>query len=1140
MHFLIVPALAAALAFSACGSDTAAPPLFEKLSPAHTNIDFANTLTEEPLFNSVNYLYFYDGGGVAVGDINNDGLADIYLSANAQNNQLYLNRGNFQFEKMSDAAGVGGGTERWTTGVTMADVNGDGWLDIYVCNSNYLDRTGANQLFINNGDLSFSEQAAAYGLNFSGLSRQAAFFDYDLDGDLDMYLLNHSVHTKGTYRPATVLRDKPDQEAGDRLYRNDAGHFTDITAEAGIYSSSLGYGLGLAVGDINRDGYPDIFISNDFHERDYLYYNNGDGTFSEALQQSMQHTSAASMGNDLADFNNDGLLDLVVLDMLPEEDLIRKSAVTADAHDVYDIKLNYGFYHQFAQNTLQLNRGAAAASSAPAAIPSNIFSEIARFAGVHATDWSWAPLFADFDNDGFKDLFISNGIYRRPNDFDYLRYIKKKSAQLETGGRSGQRAITPIPQKTLDEILARMPSRPDTNFAFRANGDLTFSDRAAAWGLGDPGFSSGAAYADLDNDGDVDLVVNNVNAPVGIYRNGLYTESTADSSAHKKVGAYLKIRFRGTPANSSGIGAKVFLHAQGSLFYQENMLTRGFQSSVEPVLNFGLGNCSKIDSLVVIWPTGEIEKHRGVQVNQTITLEQSQAAPSSRTKTTARPTLFENRTDALRLNWVHKENKFVEFNREPFIPHYLSTEGPALAVADVNGDGREDFYIGGAKLQPGSLFLQDAQGQFNPAASRAFIDDKKAEDVDAAFFDANDDGHLDLYVVSGGNEYFGQVEPLRDRLYLNKGDGTFQRALDNLPALFSNGACVKPIDFDQDGDIDLFVGSRSVQRQYGFTPDSYLLINDGTGKFTDETAVLAPDLAKAGMVTDALWVDLNRDGSEDLVVVGEWMPITIFHNQLGKLVDVTRDYGLQETTGWWNTVAAADFNGDGFIDLVAGNLGLNSLLKTSPQDPVQLHINDFSGNGKSDPILSRVINGKRRPFARADRMLKTITPLQPKFETYADYGAATMATLFPEKQLKDAATQSVREFASVILMHNGTTQKPGFVLKPLPGVAQFSPIQAILIDDFNGDGSADVLLGGNFFGVEPEMGRYDAGYGTLLSGDGNGGFTPVKQQKSGFIVKGEVRALKNVQTVRGESLIFVARNNDTMQVFRRKHPSKLK
>ncbi len=1110
--------------------EQAVQPLFKKHPPAETHITFRNNLTEERLMNSVNYLYFYDGGGVAVGDINNDSLPDIFFTANQLPNRLYLNKGNFQFEDITERAGVGGTTGGWTTGATMADVNGDGLLDIYVCQSNYLDKHGPNQLYINNGDLTFSEKAAEYGVAFVGLSRQAAFFDYDRDGDLDLYLLNHSVHSKRTYGDIKKIRKKLDEEVGDKLFRNDGKKFVNVTAEAGILESVLGYGLGVAIGDINWDGYPDIYISNDFHEDDYLYYNNGDGTFTEAMRKSMRHVSLASMGNDMADFNNDGLLDVVVLDMLPEDEAVRKSSISSDPYDVYQVKQHFGYYHQLRRNTLQLNRGPALHNPPGVKSRIHLFSEIGQLAGIHATDWSWTPLFVDLDNDGFKDLFISNGIYRRPNDLDYLRYVNKNRSRMEMRGPASVVSPTPVEMEQLKDYLSRMPSVPQPNYAFQSRGDLTFVNRANEWGLGDPGFSSGAAYADFDNDGDMDLVTNNLNAPAAIYENLLYqTDHPPLHPAH-----YLKIRLNGTGKNVFGIGAKVILHYRDKLFYQEMMTTRGFQSAVEPVLNFGLGEIGRLDSLEVIWQTGEYQVLKDLPVDRTLILKQSEA-PQKYVYKSLLPseTFFKDVTAQVPLPYSHQENKFIEYNREPFIPHFLSTEGPAFAVGDVNGDGLADLYLGGAKFRAGGIFLQTPSGAFQAGENSPFADDSRSEDVDAAFFDANGDGHLDLYVVSGGNEFWGKAEPLLDRLYLNDGGGNFRRSTESLPKLFANGACVKPADYDGDGDIDLFVGSRSVVKHYGEIPESFLLVNDGRGNFTDQTAAVAPELSRVGMVTDAVWADLDNDGDLDLAVVGEWMPITVFRNDHGRLKNVTNKYHLQNTAGWWNCVTAADLNGDGYIDLIAGNLGLNSILKASSKEPIRLYINDFSGNGKPDQILTYESNGNVYPFATAELILTNIPTLQSKFHSFSEFAGKTIEEIFTEEQLKHATVRTATEFASLALLNTGNQ---AFHIRQLPAEAQFSPVYSILIEDVNADRHPDILLGGNFYSVPPDQGRYDASYGSVLLGDGTGNFQPLPLQKSGFVLSGEIRQFHSLQTAAGEELILAARNNDTVLIFRKTKP----
>ena len=1100
--------------------------LFMSLSPAVTNITFENNVDEEGLFNSINYLYFYDGGGVAVGDINNDGLADIYFTSNMYTNHLYLNKGNFHFEDITQEAGVYGGMEGWTTGVTMADVNGDRFLDIYVCYSNLFDKQGANLLFINNGDLTFTERATEYGLDFKGLSRQAAFFDYDLDNDLDMFLLNHSIHSKGTYGHID-LRNKRDAEAGDKLYRNDNGRFVDVTAESGIYESILGYGLGVAIGDINWDGHPDIYISNDFHEDDYLYYNNGNGTFSEALRSSVGHTSRASMGNDLADMNNDGLLDVVVVDMMPEREDIRKSSVFADPFNIDYVKQRFGYHFQYRRNTLLLNRGNALKPIPGTDTPFNLFSEIGQLAGIHATDWSWAPLFVDLDNDGYKDLFVSNGIYRRLNDLDYLDHLKKNEVQLELNSRKFQSNPAPIDSDKLAEILQYAPSIPLPNYIFQSQGDLSYINRAEEWGLADPGFSSGAAYADFNNDGGMDLVVNNTNGPATIYKNLIYLDNLDSLNKNN----YIKIQLIGEDLNTYGIGSKVLIYTNEKTFFQELMATRGFQSAVEPVLNFGLGNAKMIDSLRVIWSTGEHQLLFNIISNQRIRLYQRNATDSYQYDTKMKTNkMFQDVSEISHIDYKHQENTFIEYNREPFIPHFLSMEGPAFDVADINNDGLVDVYLGGGKHQPGAIYLQNKRGEFKIVVDSVFIRDSHGEDVDAAFFNANNDEFSDLYVAKGGNEFFAKMEPLKDCLYFGVGKGKFVKSQSALPDIYANSACVKPADIENDGDMDLFIGTRSVPREYGVIPKSFILINDGTGHYTDQTTAFAAALSETGMVTDALWLDLNKDSLKDLVVVGEWMPIRIFYNSADVLTEVTDQYGLQNTTGWWNTLVAGDLNNDGHSDLVVGNLGLNSFLKTSITQPVQLYIDDFSGNNKLEQILTYYNGSKDYPLASRDLMIENIPFLQEKYPTYADYAGEAIDDIFTKDQLQSATLRQVVEFASVVMINNGNET---FTKNILPIEAQFSPNYSLLIDDINNDGFQDLITGGNFSGVPPDLGRYDASFGEIFLGDGQGSFTSLNFHTSGFVVNGEIRQMKKIKNPNNQDRILVARNNHTVAIFNR-------
>lgn len=1080
---------------------------FTLLSPSRTGIDFENRLTETPEFNILNYLYYYDGGGVAAGDINNDGLPDLFFVGNETGNRLYLNKGDYRFEDITGQAGITDDPGAWSTGVTMADVNGSGLLDIYVSRVTYLGKSGANQLFINNGDGTFTEKAAEYGLDFESYSTQAAFFDYDNNGSLDLFLLNHSFHSEQTYGPAVTLREIHDPKAGDRLLRNDGGRFTDVTQEAGIHSSALGYGLGLAVSDINMDGWPDIYVGNDFHEDDYLYINNGDGTFTEALYSSIGHTSGSSMGNDIADITNDGYVDIISLDMMPEDREIFMRSGGPDLVTISDTKLDFGFGQKNARNTLQLHRGLD-----PEGTP--VFSEIAFASGVARTDWSWASLLLDMDNSGFKDLLVTNGMVRRPNDLDFVR---ARNYSREQGRRQAGEMQGEVVEPEEMNLLRYLPELKIPNYAFRNNGDLTFSDVTAQWGLDQPGFSSGAAWADLTGNGRLDLVVSNLNMPAFIYRN-----NTPDDGSSN----FLRVKLNGGGMNTSGIGSKVILYEEDRIFYQEHMPTRGFQSSVDHVLHFGLGEITELDSLRVIWPDRSYQTFYGIGVNRLLEVGRSDAGGSfdyGRLHRTWDRARFRDVTQETGFSRVHRENGFDDFSREPLMPYKLSTAGPALEVGDVNGDGLDDIYFGGARWQAGALYLQQPDGSFLPSNEELFERDRACEDVDAIFFDATADGQPDLYVVSGGGELTGTDPAVQDRLYINEGNGRFTKSTGRLPRLFANGSVVRPADFNGDGHTDLFVGSRAVPYQYGILPRNFLLENDGSGHFREVTETYAPELANIGMVTDAQWAHISGGTHPDLVVAGEWMPVQLFRNDGRSLSPVSEAAGLSAGSGLWQSIRVEDLTGDDFPDIIAGNFGKNSRLEASDASPLRLYVNDFEGNGLTSPVLATRHNGRFYPFEQLDELLTEFPFLTREIRSYRDFASRSMEELFGKELVNAAMIREVTELASVIWFNNGDGT---FRKEELPAEAQLAPVLAIHILDPDERGMKDILLGGNLHGVKPSAGgRQDAFYGVHLKMNDEGFYRAMTLQASGFYTPGAVRSIREVRR-KDDRLILVARNND--------------
>jgi hypothetical protein len=1063
--------------------------LFRTLDSAQTGIAFRNQLPPDDALNILEYLYYYNGAGVAAGDVNNDGLTDLFFVANRGKNQLYLNKGNFRFENATEKAGVGGFAD-WKTGVSMADVNGDGWLDIYVCAvGNYKGLEGANELYINQKDGTFAEKAAEYGLDFTGFATQAAFFDYDLDGDLDCYLLNHAVHTSRSYDRVTA-RDFKNNEAGDYLMRNDGQRFTDVSQQAGIYQAAMGYGLGVSVADLNNDGLPDIYVSNDFHEDDYYYLNNGNGTFTESVKQAFAHLSRFSMGNDIADVNNDGWQDIVTLDMYPEEEKIEKSSGGEDPLDIYLFKLQFGYHHQFSRNCLQINQ------------QGKKFAEVGALAGIAATDWSWAPLLADFDLDGCKDLFITNGIVRRPNDLDYVKFAATDSMMYV-------KDLTPSLKKKAIEL---MPEAAYHNFIFAGTDSLRFQDRSEAWGMGAPSLSNGAVYADLDNDGDLDLVTNNIDQTAGIFQN---------QSRETQKGHYLKIRLSGTKGNRFGLGAKVVLKQQGRLQLQEMQSVRGFLSSVEPSLLFGCSALTTTDTLAVIWPSGKMEILTQVAHDQTLTLREENAQLAANTwpyAPAAEPWLTEATTETA-LDFVHRENDYYDFFREGLMPFKLSVEGPKMAVGDVNADGLDDFYIGGAKWQAGKLFVQKANGQFVSASQATFAADSTYEDTDALFFDADNDKDLDLYVVTGGNEFYGNMAEQFDRLYINDGQGNFSRRTDALPPMYENKGCVTAADFDRDGDLDLFVGGRVWAYFYGRSPQSYLLVNDGKGRFTDQTDRLAPALRRAGMLTAAVWGDTDRDGDLDLVVTGDWMPPVLYENQSGKLAP--KKAFPDRMNGLWQSLHAADVDKDGDLDLLLGNLGLNTKLrKNGHESALKMYVKDIDGNKSTEQIVAyQRPDGEWYPLAFKDELGKQLPAIvNKKYNDYRAFAGQRIEDIFTSTHLDSAEIREVNRFESVWAENNGKGQ---FTVKPLPLEAQYSKIYAFLPTDLNRDGQTEYLVGGNYSGVSPYQGRYDAFNGLLLEYSPKAK-TLVSLPQQAFM-NGEVRDLEAVRTAKG--LRYLAARN---------------